>query len=807
MFTPCWTQEEGKPSPIHTSLNQSILGVQFSRRPDFTAGKRRTLDSNSFKFDQENTDDSILMVSSETSVFVYTAKDKVCEKSWLLEGSLAKEEAALKNEAVLVPRTDSIVCPLGDGSSLFHFKFSSPSGSIKVTDDCISKLDLPAEKLLIHEDLEGVVVLVSNDGSISLYTVADDYFHTSAPLSPANEENVEIKVKGATLEAVKFSKLRSREKKNSKSVAVEWQVILTEEISNGSAQPSLRIRVVDIKPKSSMLTLSKGPSYSVAIPSECQNSKNESSGLDLVSSCILDRNSVYLVWRNGMCQHIALTPRKKSADLVSCRSMRTPVGQEKKQEKKVPKKDDSGLAQEFSIFAASPLVQSTKAKPAALCYSFTDGRVGIFDVKFGVPLEHTSIFSTAPTDANAKHFIGCIENCPVSLGHDADGGSQVALVDDKGSVYLYKVSKVESSLCSALGKLSSISHMEVADSAKSGSLNKAKQKSAPGKEKRKWSEAFFKSNEEAVNLFEKVKGMKQDRAIKKHVELFISTNNGTIPYNLTQKLVLMCIKSGDKPLWQLLQTLLRTGAVSVCANESLIPTLIQNDQVALILDVLLYCEDITEKCLIDIVVYITRNVPSKALTLLGKEVSSRLKAQSDKMDETMVSILKPDQYTQQELGVHAILLGVLSVPNNQIFMVQMLKSMDQGAVETLFSVLAYALISYHEAPDIQFKKYIGYSRIKETKSSLRSLCPTYTTCLKWISLLLDARFHPIVVRAADSERLKTLANLVSKSCVENVNLCEGLMRLQTPLGQYLKQRVHKPVHQFPSDYSVEYILI
>jgi len=267
-----------------------------------------------------------------------------------------------------------------------------------------------------------------------------------------------------------------------------------------------------------------------------------------------------------------------------------------------------------------------------------------------------------------------------------------------------------------------------------------------------------------------------------------------------------CLERKNGQLWKVLRTVIKSRAVSSCANDTLVPTLIHYNQVGLLFDVLAFVEDVTEKNLADIIMYVLSNASAESLKLLGDEIKTELKNNKEKLDATFNTIISPGSYSSSELGVHVILLGAVCVPNNQIFMVQILKKMDRNAIEALFSVLAYSLVVYQEAPDKYFKKHVYRQSRSGEHDKVNLLCPSYSICLRWVSILLDARFQPIVERAAKSKRFNKLVDLVKTSCSEHIKLCETLECLEMPLGQYLKQSRSKVTHQFPSDYSVEYVL-
>ncbi|KAI9908747.1 hypothetical protein PsorP6_016252 [Peronosclerospora sorghi] len=257
--------------------------------------------------------------------------------------------------------------------------------------------------------------------------------------------------------------------------------------------------------------------------------------------------------------------------------------------------------------------------------------------------------------------------------------------------------------------------------------------------------------------------------------------NAELSYRLCKAVIRRCLESSDLGLWAPLEKMIRTKRVSARAEPTLLPLLMQQNQVALLECAIAHLMDIDELSIVRLLKYFVRQSTNSVLLKFVTQQVTTTTSETSRVDAAIAAL---DRYTR----------SLLSLPVNRIFLHRAVREL---ALEEVLLVLAMCkkLLLVHLTGDNDAANAKDDEALPNGKNaSKKASVPSASQCCTWISVLLDAHVAALVHRASQHapvaralHELDTLVQMVLRTHVlyESVhgvlsNFLSGLELPQAP---------------------------
>ncbi|KAG7397951.1 hypothetical protein PHYBOEH_011880 [Phytophthora boehmeriae] len=403
-----------------------------------------------------------------------------------------------------------------------------------------------------------------------------------------------------------------------------------------------------------------------------------------------------------------------------------------------------------------------------------------WDAKFAVPVANMEINTAAEKDGDSEVVVGRGNNGGigklVQIVSSLNG--EAVIVAYERGVFLVHVRNKHSTLASVLGASATTAATAEAPALPNSSvqwetvtttsstdgdkLDSETWQSSVCSEDERERQLIADLSDPLVTPTAKEFSGRLDKALKKNKRKADGEGEENISFRLLQAVTRRCLDSADLGVWDPLETMLRSDRLSARAEPTLLPTLMQHNQFALLECAIVHLVDIDERSIVRLVKYFIRKSSDSAFV---EYVTKKVKAQNKKAGEVDGSA-----------ACERFAVALLGLPTNSVFLHHAIRELELEEVLLLLAIckkLLLALTAGDDAAQDEEEKSKKKSKKPKTTEENSSLAlkkderrftplPSASHCCAWICALLDAHLAALVQRASqNAEVSRTLRQLES----------------------------------------------
>ncbi|KAG6585119.1 uncharacterized protein IUM83_08524 [Phytophthora cinnamomi] len=229
-----------------------------------------------------------------------------------------------------------------------------------------------------------------------------------------------------------------------------------------------------------------------------------------------------------------------------------------------------------------------------------------------------------------------------------------------------------------------------------------------------------------------------------------------LSFRLLQTVTRRCLDSTDLKLWNPLEIMLRTNRLSARTEPTLLPTLMQHNQFALLQCAIVHLIDIDERSIVRLLKYFIRKSSNPALIrFTTKQIKSKNR-EAENIDGTA--------------ACERFAVALLGLPTNSVFLHRAIRELELEEVLLVLAICKKLLLVHTTGDDASDDEQKTKSKKKKAKkdNSLDVMkeerrftpLPSASRCCAWICALLDAHLSALVQRASQNAKVaRTLHQL------------------------------------------------
>ncbi|KAE8912453.1 hypothetical protein PF005_g16303 [Phytophthora fragariae] len=238
-----------------------------------------------------------------------------------------------------------------------------------------------------------------------------------------------------------------------------------------------------------------------------------------------------------------------------------------------------------------------------------------------------------------------------------------------------------------------------------------------------------------------------NEALKKQKKRKAGDKNGEeVSFRLLQTVTRRCLDSTDLKLWGPLETMLCTNRLSARAEPTLLSTLMQHNQFALLECAIVHLIDIDERAIVRLMKYFIRKSSNSAFIAFA---TKRIKATN-----------KETEQIDGSAACERFAVALLGLPTNNVFLHRAIRELELEEVLLVLAICKKLLLVHTTGSDEDetTKKDNSLAVMKEERRF--TPLPSASRCCAWICALLDAHLSALVQRASqNAEVSRTLHQL------------------------------------------------
>ena len=680
---------------------------------------------------------ALVVVTTETGLFLYHATQRTCLKSWQVLGE-NNRPVRFEYCAKFVGGVDAVVALIDGGNRIVKIDLALPSGAHKLEALKVVPLAAKCCYVVVEESLASVVVLVAHDLSVTLMDVSEE--QNATVVVPAEVDN-----EGARACArVQFAELVRPDSSQPLwylCLLLRWEGSRPDGDKQASSSKSeWWLRVVSLQQSNGMLSLLKVDDCCLddkELVDLLTSGRGENSRSLVTAFVAFSAKTFALCLESGSLIQISLAD--EVPDRLSWTSVATPCSH---------------------LSAAASLAGSQQL----LCY--VDGNTNkarCFDVKFGLDrtseveqLEDTikkpMINGTHKPKASGATFVQSIV--------ETKGVASVAVALPDNKILMYRCRLEGNSLAANLGKLrKDFPNVHLIVDEKMLSSAKPERWAAFVRQKRK--------NEET-----KIDDLEASAGDARHFsDLLRQTLKEKAPISMsfTRRAVKLSL---EKKLWAGLQLLIKGNCVPSTSNQDIFSTVMAAHEVDLLYSAVCNLTDIPEASLVNILAYVLTDGDHERLAQFAARTDAKLelehkKRKKRKRDDADESPEKEPSFnlqkffersmkgmTDAERGIVYLISAAMCVPCNQRFIVSALSNLNAEAAQLLLNLASHLLFVYDTVPASFLKESeeegdrASRNRVALFKNATVPL-PSRARCISWCLYLFDGKLRELVRSGAN----------------------------------------------------------
>ncbi|EGZ26743.1 hypothetical protein PHYSODRAFT_292975 [Phytophthora sojae] len=248
-------------------------------------------------------------------------------------------------------------------------------------------------------------------------------------------------------------------------------------------------------------------------------------------------------------------------------------------------------------------------------------------------------------------------------------------------------------------------------------------------------------------LNEALKKQKKRKADNAQVEV--------VSFRLLQTVTRRCLESTDLKLWGPLEIMLRTNRLSARAEPTLLPTLMQHNQFALLECAIVHLIDIDERSIVRLLKYFIRKSSNSAFVRYSTKHIKAKNKNADKVDGSA--------------ACERFAVALLGLPTNSVFLHRAIRELELEEVLLVLAICKKLLLVHTTGNDAGDNEETKSKKSKAKKDTSLAVMkeerrftplPSASRCCAWICALLDAHLSALVQRASqNAEVSRTLHQL------------------------------------------------